>query len=122
MGREAELRQVYLEAIALTERQSEAIASDDWEQLASLLEQRDRCIASAEALINRPEPFANRAELKELLERLQARDQENQDVIQGKRTGMLKEMQGLAHAKTALHGYLDSFSDVYAPTFVNQDQ
>lgn len=122
MSRETELRQVYLEAIALTERQAEAIAREDWDQLTTLLEQRERCITSAEALINRPTPLTNRAELKELLGRLQARDEGNQSLIQEKRERMLKEMQGLNHSKTALSGYLDSFSDVQAPSFFNQDQ
>lgn len=122
MDRAAELSQIYREAIALTERQTKAIQAGDWEQLLALIDQREVCITRAEALFKHSGPLANRAELTELLRSLQARDAENQALIQEQQAELRSEMQSLNHSKTALNGYLEAFSDVYTPSFVNQDQ
>ncbi|MNY18480.1 Flagellar protein FliT [compost metagenome] len=117
-----ELAQVYREAIALTEKQAEAIAKEDWELLGALLMKRDRLITRAEALIHEGSLPEDRQELRALLTQLRVKDQVNQTVITRKVEEIKVEIQSLQQSNSAVTGYLDNLRGVAESHFIDHDQ
>lgn len=117
-----ELAEVYQEAIALTDKQAEAIANEDWDLLNSLLMKRDRCIARAEALLHDHGTPTNREEIRALLTTLTQKDEANQAVFQKRMAELRQELGSLSHRSDALVSYYDSMRDVPTSSFFDHDQ
>ncbi|HEY9854714.1 MAG TPA: flagellar protein FliT [Stenomitos sp.] len=118
----ADLKALYQEALALSERQSKAIDRDDWAELQSLLEARDPLIQKAEQLLANPIQPTNKAELADLLRQLHQIDARNQVRMGQKQLALRAEMEGIGRSKVALNGYLESFGSAFDPTFFDQDR
>lgn len=116
-----ELKQVYEQAIALTDKQAEAIAKEDWDELGALLMKRDRLITRAEALLHEGAP-ENRKDLLALLTQLRVKDQVNQSVITRKVEALRGEMQSLQHSNGAVAGYLEHLRGPAESHFIDHDQ
>lgn len=117
-----ELTRVYQEAIALTEAQTQAIARDDWQELAALLMKRDRLIARAEALIHDGQIPGDRQEVVALLNQLRMKDEVNQGLVSRKLDALRGEMHALQQSNTAMAGYLNSLQGVTESHFIDHDQ
>ena len=117
-----ELAQVYREAIALTDKQAEAIAQEDWELLGALLMKRDRLISRAEALIHGGVLPDERQQVRTLLTQLRIKDQANQAVITRKQEALKVELQSLRQSNSAVSGYLDNLRGVTESHFIDHDQ
>lgn len=117
-----ELVQVYREAIALTDKQAQAIAQEDWEDLGALLMKRDRLIARAEALIHEGAVSGDRQELTTLLTQLRIKDQVNQTAVTRRIERIKDELQSLRHSNSAVAGYLDNLRGVSDSHFIDHDQ
>lgn len=117
-----ELAEAYQEAIALTDQQAMAIASEDWDLLNSLLMKRDRAIARAEALLHDRGTPPNREEIRQLLVTLTQRDEANQAVFQKRMAELKHELSTLTHRSDALVSYYDSMRDVPESNFIDHDQ
>ncbi|MNR75316.1 Flagellar protein FliT [compost metagenome] len=119
---EQELAQVYREAIALTDKQAEAIAQEDWELLGALLMKRDRLISRAEALIHEGVLPDERQEVRTLLTQLRVKDQVNQTAVTRKYEATKVEIQSLQQSNSAVTGYLDNLRGVAESHFIDHDQ
>jgi|GEM_PF-1914724 hypothetical protein len=105
MDREAELRQLYQEAVALTRKQGAAIARDDWDEMQVLLDERERCFDRAGALLKQGGHPANGEELVDLLNQLKVLDEANQRVFRAKHHAVGYELRNLTSSRSALLGY-----------------
>ena len=117
-----ELAQVYREAVALTDKQAEAIAQEDWELLGAWLMKRDRLISRAEALIHEGVPLDERQAARTLLTQLRVKEQANQAVINRKQDALKVELQSLQQSNSAVSGYLDNLRGVTESHFIDHDQ
>lgn len=120
MDREAELRTVYQEALALTKRQTKAIEADDWDELVLLLAKREGCLDQAERLLHdQPKP-SNHVDLVRLLEELKDVDAANQHLFASKRQDLSTKLKDLDRSKTALSGYRNALIGSDDAHFIDQ--
>lgn len=122
MDREAELVELYQEALSLTRLQAMAIQQAQWDELVTLLNKREACLDRAEALLHdQPQP-SNHEELSAMLRRLQAEDAEGQRSFAEQQQALVAQLKTLDHSKIALGGYLDALGTTASPKFFDQDQ
>lgn len=121
MERETELEKAYDRALQLTELQGTAIARGDWEEMAELLEERERLLERAATLLKGPSP-SNRETLAQRLKRLQELDTQNQKAIEGKQQELMRELRHLDRFKGGLTGYQAALGAADDPRFFDHDQ
>lgn len=119
---ESDLREVYAAAIALTDQIGQAIADNAWDELNALLQDRERFIKQAQAILDDLEQRAH-PDLAQQLRQLQQADARHMLTLQEKRNHMQQQIEGLQMSRTALSGYRDALvSGEIEPHFLDRDR